>query len=394
MKGNDFSSILKLVDSSLLDNIAATTSVDYKAKKLKGEVVFKLLLLTLLDDSKMSLRLMQQLYQSQKFRLLMSTEEQLSISHSSLSERLCSINVEYFKLIFEQLNKTIKDEHLPNSNKYVVRQFDSTSISTSAKLLSEGMVSGAKSKFGEHNVKQVKFTIGLYEQMPADCKLFTEQKYVGDDEPLKQAILAPIFANNEIVVFDRGLKSRASFQLFKQQNIMFVTRINPTKIIQVVEVRKLPKDSTTATLKIESDEMVYLSTGRSKKLKEAFRLIKAKRKATGEILFFVTNCEWLDAIEITEIYKQRWEIEIFFKFIKQHLHAKHFFNYSKNGIEVMMYMSLIAAILILKYKKAEKINSYKVAKYSFVEKLEIEVIKEIVSICGGNPAKYFKNDTS
>ena len=60
----------------------------------------------------------------------------------------------------------------------------------------------------------------------------------------------------------------------------------------------------------------------------------------------------------------------------------------------MMYMSLIAAILIIQYKQEEKINSYKIAKYSFVEKLEMEIIKEIVLICGGNPAKYFKNNTS
>ncbi len=122
-------------------------------------------------------------------------------------------------------------------------------------------------------------------------------------------------------------------------------------------------------------------------LKEPFRLIKSQSKKTNEEIYFLTNIQDLKAYEITEIYKKRWEIEVFFKFIKQHLHFKHFLNYSENGIKVTMYMTVIVAILILIYKKINEIKSYKIAKYEFTEELNMEIIKEIVVICDGDPSK-------
>ncbi len=122
-------------------------------------------------------------------------------------------------------------------------------------------------------------------------------------------------------------------------------------------------------------------------LKEPFRLIKSQSKKTNEEIYFLTNIQDLKAYEITEIYKKRWEIEVFFKFIKQHLHFKHFLNYSENGIKVTMYMTMIVAILILIYKKINEIKSYKIAKYEFTEELNMEIIKEIVVICDGDPSK-------
>ncbi len=116
-------------------------------------------------------------------------------------------------------------------------------------------------------------------------------------------------------------------------------------------------------------------------------MIKSQSKKTNEEIYFLTNIQDLKAYEITEIYKKRWEIEVFFKFIKQHLHFKHFLNYSENGIKVTMYMTMIVAILILIYKKINEIKSYKIAKYEFTEELNMEIIKEIVVICDGDPSK-------
>ena len=53
----------------------------------------------------------------------------------------------------------------------------------------------------------------------------------------------------------------------------------------------------------------------------------------------------------------------------------------------MMYMSMIAAILLLTYKKENNIQGYKIAKIQFTEELDMEIIKETVIICGGNPYK-------
>ena len=196
------------------------------------------------------------------------------------------------------------------------------------------------------------------------------------------------------MVFDRGLKSRKAFQEFTHHGISFVTRLNATRSVKTLSQNPLSPGEGTATLELISDENVYLFYEQKRKLNEPFRVIKARSKSTGELLFFLTNITELPASAITEIYKQRWDIEVFFKFLKQHLHFKHFFSYSENGIQVMMYMSMIAAILLLLYKKENKLRGYKIAKYAFVEELELEIIKEIVLFCGGDPAKAALFNTS
>ena len=135
--------------------------------------------------------------------------------------------------------------------------------------------------------------------------------------------------------------------------------------------------------------------GNGKRLKTSnpFRLIKAIIDNTEEKICFVTNLFDEDAYVIADIYKQRWEIEIFFKFIKQNLNVKHLVSHNINGIKVMLYMTMILAILILAYKKLNKIKGYKIAKLKFEIDLDNSIIREIVLLCGGNPnlAKHLWN---
>lgn len=381
------SSLLKLIDKDSLELIAVETNVDYKAKKLSGEVVFKLILMSILDDTKVSLRIMEKVFASNMFKFFSGVEKSQTVKFSSISERLSSINEEYFEKIFENVFALSKGYFKEGLDLYNIRQFDSTSLSLSGKLLKKGMVNGLKNKNGEHSKNQVKFTIGLYNNLPLDLNFHNQQKYLGEDIALGEAILTTTISDNEIVVFDRGLKKRKTFKEFNDRNISFVTRINPTKSIKVIETNKLPHDVETETLKIISDEKVNLFHEQNCLFKEPFRLIKAESKKTKEILFFLTNIDDLSADEIASIYKKRWDIEVFFKFIKQHLHFKHFLNYSENGIKVMMYMTMITAILLLIYKRINEIKSYKIAKFQFVEELNMEIIKEIVVICDGDPSK-------
>jgi IS4 transposase len=94
-----------------------------------------------------------------------------------------------------------------------------------------------------------------------------------------------------------------------------------------------------------------------------------------------------DAYLIAAWYKQRWEIELFFKFIKQHLNVKHLVSRDENGIKVMLYMTMILATLIIAYKKINKLKGFKITKLKFELELENEIIKEIVKICGGDPTR-------
>jgi fructose-bisphosphate aldolase class 1 len=89
------------------------------------------------------------------------------------------------------------------------------------------------------------------------------------------------------------------------------------------------------------------------------------------------------------------DIEPFFKFLKQHLNLNHLVSRNENGRRVMIYMTLIIAILIIAYKKLNKISSLKIAKFMFCRALESMIVKDIVILSGGDfeKVKYLFNDT-
>jgi IS4 transposase len=79
-------------------------------------------------------------------------------------------------------------------------------------------------------------------------------------------------------------------------------------------------------------------------------------------MYFITNIDDLKASEITEIYKMRWGIEVFFRFLKQELNFKHLVSRTQNEILVMLYMTLITAMLLMIYKQTNEISGYKIEK--------------------------------
>ena len=110
-------------------------------------------------------------------------------------------------------------------------------------------------------------------------------------------------------------------------------------------------------------------------------------KKSGEPIWFVTNNKEISAQEIAAIYKQRWEIEVFIKFLKQHLNLNHLVSRTENGLKVMIYMTMILAILIIVFKQKNKIASYKIAKLRFEIQLDNLLMREVILLCGGNPDK-------
>ena len=121
---------------------------------------------------------------------------------------------------------------------------------------------------------------------------------------------------------------------------------------------------------------------------ETFRLITTENKA-GETLLFLTNITDLDAEQITEFYRKRWDIEVFFRFIKQELNFSHFMSTSENGIKIILYMTLILSMLLLIYKRINNIG-YKTAKRRFGIELDELIIAMIVRFCGGDPSLVFR----
>jgi hypothetical protein len=389
MKTKNSISVKQLVNcipSEKFEQLAEVTGVNHQVKKLSGEIMFKLLLMSVLSSEKISLRVMEDLYRSKRFRLIAQLETKNKTRHTSLSDRLINIKSEYFEQLFEFVYQNLQ-QHYSSAiiEKERILRYDSTCIAASAKLLKKGIINGQPNAAGIYQVKQIKVSIGFDGLLASKIKIHSQQKYASDDEALREVILESKKQTDEVIVFDRGLKKRKTFAEIEKQNKYFVTRINTTKTYDVIESISQIKGKQTATLKLISDEKVYLYHQDHLKFKMPFRLIRTQSLTTGEPIFFITNIWNMDAASITEIYKRRWDIEVFFKFLKQEMNFKHFISYSENGIKVMLYVILTAAMLILIYKKLNSVESYKRAKKLFIEDLDTELIREIVTLCGGNP---------
>lgn len=381
-------SLLNLIPDELLEQFAAETEVDYQVKKLKGCVIFKLLLYSILKTNKLSQRVIEHFFNSRQFQFLAGFEGKKRTKHTSISDRLACIEVSFFERLHDYIVKELSTKYqveIPNAQKIV--RFDSTTVSCSAKLLSIGMKNDpARGRSPRANgLSQIKFSIGFDGILTNGIKCYTAQNYLNENLALSELIMEEPNLEGQIAVFDRGVQGRKTLALFNELEIDFVTRLGDKPKYEIVESYKVD-DTFTETLEIKGDLDVYLFT-QNAKVKTLFRLVEATHLESKKPMFFLTNIQELTAAEVTEVYKKRWEIEVFFKFLKQEMSFSHLLSRTENGIKVMLYMTMIAAMLVLIYRKTNAIDGYKIAKLQFVNELEFDLIKEIVLLCGGDPAK-------
>ena len=371
--------LLKLIPPETFADLAIETNVDFQVKKLSGEVMFKLILFSMLSSDKLSLRVMETYLQSAKFKSFAQFDI-LDGKYNSIRDRICTINASYFEKLFEKIfciyNKELKEEK-------ALSKTDSTYVGLATKLFSEGMKNSNKVT----DKRFVKYSVNLKGSIPSSVKIFTDQSYVSDELAMAELINDADCIEGNVVVFDRGLQSRNSFDKFSAKNKSFITRANPTLRCKVVSQNKINSKPVNSSVSITSDEVGLLINKKEKHTQYQYRVIKGTIDDSGEKIYFITNILDEDAYLIAAWYRQRWEIEVFFKFIKQHLNVKHLVSRDENGMKVMIYMTMILAILIIAYKKLNKIKGYKIAKLRFELELENEIIKTIVTLCGGDPAR-------
>jgi hypothetical protein len=376
---NIITKLLSFIPEDELDNFAFETNVDKFTKKLTGKLLFKLLLYCCLTEKDTSLRGAKSSLESAIFKTLAGINNEVSISHSSISERLNVVGVDYFERIFKYCYSSFKEASSEVSSKIV--RFDSTIISISTKLINIGY----NLKGGDAaNYRLLKFTVG-YSDVPDCICFYTEQSYNSENTALSKTILENQKTPSQINVFDRGITSRKHYDTFTTKGISFISRIVPDSYKKIEKGNILKKPVKTKTLKITSDSWVYLFSEGKIKSKYPVRLIESARLDTKERITFVTNKSDLTAVEVTEIYKSRWDIEVFFKFLKQHLNFSHMLNRSENGIKVLMYITMIAAILLEEYKKIQNLKGFKIAKKKFAIELENSILFEFVLLCNGDP---------
>jgi hypothetical protein len=377
--------LLKLIPEDKFASIIKDTNVDFQVKKLFGRTMFFLLLYGLLDTKRSSLRTLEQSFKTNKFKVLFKIDPLQQIKYNSLSDRLATMNVDFFRDVYEMLYDLLSTHYSETDRlSYNIIRVDSTMVAEAANKLEKGMIIGNQT---DKKSKQVKYTFSMTNLFPSSAELFTDQSDLNEGITIPQVIKNYIDKrDNNVFVFDRGVKSRKVYNELDQE-LWFVTRINPGAIYEVAESFEFEKNLVVGNLTIKADEKVMLFDKRHNK-SNPFRLIQTEDQK-GKTLWFVTNL-LEDKIEtIIEIYKKRWDIEVFFRFLKQELNFKHIFSTKINGLQIMLYMTMIVSMLILVYKKANNLG-YKLAMFQLFYQLDDIYGEMLVERLGGDPNLVFR----
>ena len=167
---------------------------------------------------------------------------------------------------------------------------------------------------------------------------FITEGKVADVKVARQLYFAP----GTIVVDDRGYTDYTLWGRWCAQQVYFVTRMKDNALYEVIGSKEVPHHRH-----VLKDEQIELRGPKAiEKCPYPLRRIEVQDPETGEILVFITNHINLGASTIAAIYKDRWQIEIFFKALKQNLKIRTFVGTSPNAVKIQIWTALIAMLIL------------------------------------------------
>ena len=372
--------LIGLIPEEFIEELSTEIQIDKYVNKLKGKPFFQLILFSILQGERLSLRVIEGNYTDPLFRILAPALVSDSITWVGIRERLMKMNSDFFRRLYEKVYEMAEKKHgAKHLAKHHLKRFDSTMVHTFTHLLS-GMKVGNTSL----NKTQVKFTTELKDNFLIQMTFHKDQAHLSEETALKEAVLKQSQKKDaEISVFDKGLKGRKTFAKFDAENILFVGRLNESPNYDFLATHSnggmVEEEQNNAKQKKEDlifiqDSVVNLYESNKKANPTKFRMIQYKVAKTGVMLSFVTNVWDMDASVIAQIYKRRWDIEVLFRFMKQEMNLTHFVSNDENAIQAMLYCTLIASMLVLIFKQKNNIKSYKIAKIQFFKELLYNIV--------------------
>ena len=139
-------------------------------------------------------------------------------------------------------------------------------------------------------------------------------------------------------VFNRGYIDYERFDRMTDDGLLFVLRLKKNAVTRVIHSFDLPDDTS-----VIHDEMIYIGTPQNRS-ENVFRLVEVD-DTKGNVLRLITNRFDLSADEISDIYRSRWAIELFFKWLKQRVEIKHIYEMIENALQNQIYIALITYCL-------------------------------------------------
>lgn len=245
------------------------------------------------------------------------------------------IYADFAQVLIHEARRLYADEDLGLDLEQTVYALDSTTIDLCLSLFPWAHFRETKAAVKLHTV------IDLRGSIPTFIRL--SDGLMHDVRILDELIPEP----EAIYVFDRGYLDFSRLWALNAARATFVTRAK--KNLQARRRYSHPVDRTTGLM---CDQTVILSVpATAADYPAPLRRVRYRDPKTGKKLVFLTNNFSLPAMTIAELYRSRWRIELFFKWIKQHLRIKAFYGTSENAVKIQIWTAVSAYLLVAILKK-------------------------------------------
>lgn len=257
-----------------------------------------------------------------------------SISAAQLSRRLKEMSSDFWGTAFTQVAKIVMKEttnHLsstPNADRIHIIDASTITLCLNSYLWADYRKTKAGVKIHQCLVYQNGYSY------PERAILTTARK--SDKSQLDELLTTD---PNALYVFDRGYVDYRKWDDYCDAGIRFVTRMKDNFIINIIDEK--PVDDTNMT-----ESIVLLGDPKKTIMRHQLRLIHTV-DSMGTPVVILTNDFKMSALEISETYRNRWKIELFFKWLKQHLKVKRFYGQSANAVYSQVWLALITYCLLL-----------------------------------------------
>ncbi|MCF8242527.1 MAG: IS4 family transposase [Melioribacteraceae bacterium] len=286
-----------------------------------------------------------------------------SPARSTMSDGNKKRNSKVFESLYYKLIKHYENVLTRNSDREIIEEIKDETI----KLIDSTIISVCLSMFDWAKYRTAKGGIKIHTcwddtLMIPDIVNITEAK-LHDSKGLDKLV----FAKDTIIVEDRAyFDFTLMLSRIRAKNI-FVTRIKKNTLFEVIAETDLLEDTRDNILK---DEIIILNSDKAEESginKEKLRLIHVYKEDENKVIEIITNqLEWKSET-IADLYKKRWDIETFFKALKQNLQVKSFLGTSENAVKSQIYIALICYLLLelLRRTVTKKVMAFS----NFVEKI-------------------------
>lgn len=325
---SSFGKWVSKVDFQKLEDLVESTEQDKYTKKLTTKAYLMLLLHAQLHE-KESLRAIPDGVLDENFQKILGFD---SISASQLSRKNNEVNTSILANVFLDLVQKIRLNHQSRPvSKMPIKIIDSSTIPLC--LTNYKWATFRKTKSG------VKLHLRLV-FMDQD-NVYPEQVTITPAGVHDRSQLEVLVDDKEVMyVFDRGYVDYEKFDRFFDEGIFFASRLKKNAVVRTIETFSIKEDSP-----ILKDSMVVIGTPQ-KRTENVFRLIETV-DSQGKPIQIITNRFDLSPEEIGGIYRSRWAIELFFKWLKQHVHIKSFYGMSETAVQNQIYIALITYCLLI-----------------------------------------------